>query len=577
MKTYLLLAGVLVTLPVIAQNQKALSTSDATYITHVNLVNVHTGRTDQDQTIVITDQRISAVGPAGKIKPPANAKVIDATGQYAMPGMTDAHIHFFQSGGLYTRPDALNLNAFTPYQEDQQWIKAHLDNTLARYLATGITQVIDVGGPLSNFSIRARTDTMVAAPTTWVTGPLVSTYLPPNLDEKDPPIIKVNTPDEARELVRKQLPFKPDFIKIWYVVRTGQQPEDMLPLITAAIAESHANGLKVAVHATTYVTAKLAVTAGADILVHSVDDQPLDNDLLQLLKDKKVLYIPTLIVMQNYHRVFTQQFNFSAHEFTYADPFMLGSLMDLQHLDSTRITLNYKKVRNKFIVPSKSDSIMLSNLKRVQDAGILIAAGTDAGNIGTHHAASFLPELLAMRQAGLSNREVIRAATINAAKGFGKDKNYGSIEKGKIADILLLPKDPADDLSVLGNITSVIHRGRFFQPTSLIPVTPEILAQQQLNAYNAHDVEAFLAPYSDSVEIYNQTTQKLLMKGKEEMRKGYDQFFKRNPQVHCQVINRIVVGNTVVDQERLTGISQVVNAGAIYIIENKKIRKVYFF
>lgn len=577
MKNYLLLAGALITQPVIAQNKKALPVSDATYITHVNLVNVNTGKTDGDQTIVITGQHIDAVGPSNKIKPPANATIIDGTGQYAIPGMTDAHIHFFQSGGLYTRPDALNLNAFKSYQEDQRWIKAHLDNTLKRYLATGITQVIDVGGPFSNFGIRAHADTMAQSPTVWVTGPLVSTYQPPNLDEKDPPIIKVNTPEEARELVRKQLPFKPDFIKIWDVVLPDQQPESMMPLITAAIAESHANGLKVAVHATTYATAKLAVTAGADILVHSVDDAPLDSELLQLLKNRKILYIPTLIVVQNYYRTFTQQFSFSAHDFNYADPFMLGSLMDLQHLDSTLLPLNYKKVLSRFVIRSKSDSTMLSNLKKAQDAGVLIAAGTDAGNIGTHHAASFLTELLAMRQAGLTNREVIRAATLNAAKGFGKDKDYGSIEKGKMADILLLPKDPAEDLSVLGSINTVIHRGRPFLPSELIAITPEVLVQQQLNAYNAHNIDAFLAPYSDSVEVYNQVTQQLLMKGKTEMRKGYDLFFKRNPQVHCQVLNRIVVDNTVVDQERLTGINQVVNAGAIYIIENKKIRKVYFF
>src|SRR5262245_12902422 len=84
-------------------------------ITHVNVVNVVTQKVDADQTVVTNNDRITLVGPAKKVKAPANAQVIDGTGKYLMPGMTDAHIHFFQSGGLYTRPDALNLNPVYAY------------------------------------------------------------------------------------------------------------------------------------------------------------------------------------------------------------------------------------------------------------------------------------------------------------------------------------------------------------------------------------------------------------------------------------------------------------------------------
>ena len=89
----------------------------------------------------------------------------------------------------------------------------------------------------------------------------------------------------------------------------------------------------------------------------------------------------------------------------------------------------------------------------------MIVSGTDAGNIGTHHASSLLVELLTMKESGLNNWEVLRSTTINAAKGFGKEKEYGSIEKGKIADLLILDKNPADDLNALENIGIVIHRG----------------------------------------------------------------------------------------------------------------------
>lgn len=545
-----------------------------TYITHATLINVNTSKTDPDQTIVIEKDRITATGPSKKIKIPANATVIDASGQFIMPGLTDAHIHFFQSGGLYTRPDGLNLNKVYPYEKDQQWVKNHLSDLMSRYLACGITTVIDVGGPFSNYAIRDKANADTASVTAWVTGPLISTFLPPNLDKTDPPIIKVNTPEEARELVKKQLPYKPDFIKIWYIVLPGQTAESTLPIVQAAIDESHAHGLKVAVHATEYETAKSAVTAGADILVHSVDDKVLDNSMLELLKTKKTVYIPTLIVSENYRRTFTQQFNFTAHDFAYADPFMLGTLIDLKHIPTP---VDYKVARTRYRVPSEKDSMMLVNLKLAEDAGVLVVSGTDAGNIATLHAASFLTELLAMQQAGLSNWEIIRASTINAAKGFGKDKDYGSIEKGKIADLILLEKDPVKDINALADIHTVIHRGKTFYPHQLLAVTPEILVQQQLNAYNAHDIDAFLQPYSDSVALYDQASGKLLMKGKEQVRLRYTDMFSKLTELHCQLENRIVMGNTVIDHEKVTGMRNTpVEAAVVYTIDKGKIVKVYF-
>lgn len=579
---YLLLTATLLAPALTAGAQSSISTttsnSAATLcIAHANVIDVVNNKTLSDQTILIENDRIVQAGPSKKIKVPASAITIDATGKYVMPGMTDAHIHFFQTGGLYTRPDALDLRTVYPYDKDQQWVKDHLGDMMARYLACGITTVADVGGPFSNFSVRDKVNKDPLSTNAWVTGPLISTYLPPNLDEKDPPIVKVTTPAAARELVKKQLPYKPDFIKIWYIVVPGQPAESTLPIVKAAIEESHAHGLKVAVHATEYETAKLAVSAGADILVHSVDDKPFDTGMLQLLKSKQTVYIPTLTVMHGYKRAFTQQFNFPAHDLTYGDPFMLGTLTDLQHIDVNVAKFDYHQLRTQHTVPSAEDTIMLQNLKLAQDAGVNIVAGTDAGNIGTLHASSFFTELKAMQSAGLSNRDILRAATINAAKGFGKDADYGSIDKGKIADLLILDKDPAQDLDALADIKNIVHRGKQIQTSTLLPPTPAVLAQQQLNAYNSRNIEAFLAPYSDSVIIYEHITGKVQMQGKEAMRKRYSAFFERAKTLHCQLVNRIVMGNTVIDQERVTGAGdKPMEAVAVYTIENGKISRVTF-
>jgi hypothetical protein len=356
----------------------------------------------------------------------------------------------------------------------------------------------------------------------------------------------------------------------------GQSAEKTLPIVKATIDESHKNNLKVAVHATEYETAKLAVQAGCDILVHSVDDKLLDVDFLQLLKNKNITYIPTAIVASKYSEVFTQQHRLTAHDFKYANPFMLGTLTDLQHLTAKLVGFDYKKYRTAVHIPSKDDSTILQNLKLVSDAGINVVTGTDAGNIGTQHASSYYVELQAMQQAGMSNAQILKAATINAAKGFGKETEIGSIEKGKWANMLLLNHNPFDSLQFVNDIAFLFNRGILIAPDTLLTVTPEILVQQQLNAYNAGNMEAFLAPYSDSVELY-EFPNTLFAKGKDAMRKTYSSMFDNVKDFHCKLENRIIQGNTVIDHENVTGFGpKALKAIAVYTIAKGKIQKVYF-
>jgi imidazolonepropionase-like amidohydrolase len=545
-------------------------------VTGATFINTADGKLIENAVILVEGDRIKDAGRSGKVKIPAGATIIDATGKWILPGMIDGHIHFFQSGGLYTRPDAVNVSSFYPYEKDQQWIKDNRADLMRRYLACGITSVVDVGGPFSNFDIRTYCNASPLAPNAFVTGPLISTYQPMNLDKIDPPIVKVKNEEEARELVRKQLPFKPDFIKIWYIVLPGQDAAKTLPIVKATIEEAHKNNLKVAVHATEYATAMLAVQAGCDILVHSIDDKPADAAFIELLKAKKITYIPTMIVGQKYRESFTQQHNLSQHDFKYANPFALGTLFDLQHLQGKGLPFDYKKMRAARRVINEEDSLMRISLKLVSAAGINVAAGTDAGNIGTQHGSSYLAELLAMRDAGMSNMQVLAAGTINAARGFGKDSLIGSLEKGKLADFIILDKNPLDDLNNLDFISTVVHRGNIISTDTLLAISPEILVQQQLNAYNNRDIEAFLAPYSDSVEIY-EFPAKLLLKGKEKMRPDYAGMFQRVKALHCKLVNRVVEGNTVIDQESVTGFGpDAFKAIAIYKISKGKIQQVYF-
>ncbi len=109
-----------------------------------------------NSVIVIHDGRISAVGPADAVPIPAGATVIDARGKWIVPGLIDAHVHFFQSGNLYTRPDAADLRAVVPYASEVARNKARLAATFKAYLASGVTSVVDIGGPFLEFRDARR-------------------------------------------------------------------------------------------------------------------------------------------------------------------------------------------------------------------------------------------------------------------------------------------------------------------------------------------------------------------------------------------------------------------------------------
>ncbi|MEL7118576.1 MAG: nuclear transport factor 2 family protein [Bacteroidota bacterium] len=107
-------------------------------------------------------------------------------------------------------------------------------------------------------------------------------------------------------------------------------------------------------------------------------------------------------------------------------------------------------------------------------------------------------------------------------------------------------------------------------------VTPESLAQAQLEAYNNHDIDAFLIPYADSVEIYTFPDQ-LIMKGLDQMRASYGPRFEQQKDLHCKLMNRMVLGNVVIDQEYVTGVpGEPVEVFAIYHIKDEKIVRVTF-
>ncbi len=441
----------------------------------------------RDGRIVMGDAKIAAAGDTKTVSMLKDAHVIDCKGKFILPGYIDTHIHFFQSGDLFTRPDVVDLNSVRPYKDEVAWIKSHLDDTFTRYLRSGITAVVDVGGPFWNFEVRktANTDVQLTiaglaqgsvvtakAPRVAVAGPLISSVSRPELDLGDPPIVKIDTPEQAHEFVRKLAAQNPDLIKIWYIVDKDHPVDSFRPIVRATIEESHAHKIRVAVHATELETARAAVEEGADILVHSVIDKPVDDAFVKLLKDRHIILCPTLVVFERYSRTFSHQLNLTPEEKAWGNPEVIASL------DVTKIPQNKlpDRIKNALAKPDealdrikKTYDVALPNLKTLEDANVTIAAGTDAGNIGTIHGPALFREFQLMKEAGLTPMQILQCATANAAKLFGGEigAHIGKIENGYLADLVILNSNPLDDIAHASDIDTVIKNGVVYSIRSL--------------------------------------------------------------------------------------------------------------
>ena len=439
--------------------------------------------------VIIEGDHITAVGDQAAAISTKGARIIDCKDQFILPGYIDTHVHFFQSGGLFTRPDAVDLTSVRPYKQEGEWIRAHLDETMRRYLRCGITSVVDIGGPIWNFQVRALANSTAKMPRVAVAGPLISSVSRPQLDLGDPPIVKIDTPEQGTKMVQKLAPQKPDYIKIWYIVPPAQPAERITlkpgeggspspasgqsdvervaifrPVVRAVIAEAHRLKLRVAVHATELEAARASVEEGADLLVHSVNDKPVDDAFVKLLKEKGTILTPTLVVFERYGRTFANKLELTPEEKAWGNPEVIASL-DVTKLPPEKVP---DRIKTAMANPQpvldriqQTYDIALKNLKTLQDAGIIIATGTDAGNIGTIHGPAIFREFQLMKQAGLTPMQILQCTTANAAKTFGGDTGakIGSLKPGNYADLVILKSNPLDDIKNTSDIDSVMKNG----------------------------------------------------------------------------------------------------------------------
>jgi len=522
----------IVTLPGATARAQSAQPQRSQPVALVGATLVHPDRpVESDATLLIDDGDIQAVGPSEQVEVPPAARVMDVGGKYVVPGLIDGHIHFFQSGGLYTRPDVLDLQAVRSHAEEMQRIRDRLTDTFRRYLRSGVTSVVDVGGPMWNLEVRARADTMAMAPTVVAAGPLISSVSRPSLSEGDPPIKKITSPKTARDEVRRQVEAGVDLIKIWYIVPSGETPAAYRPVVDATIEAADAAGKRVAVHATQLETARAAIEAGADILVHSVFDAPVDDAFVRLMVENEVLYVPTLMVRERYRETFAGELDLTAIEHRIAQKDVVDSLFDLYTLPDSLVPAGIgQRLRREVGVPS--DTLAMQNLERLHDAGVAIAAGTDAGNIGTPHGPALHREMELMREAGLSPREILRTATAGGAQLMGR-ADRGRLQAGLKADLLVLDANPLADIDHLFALHRVVKSGRVYRPQDLVPRTPREAVGQWINAVNAGDVAGAVDAAADSI-VVGDVLGMDATRGAEAVRSHLTRLFDAAPGLHLE-------------------------------------------
>jgi imidazolonepropionase-like amidohydrolase len=374
-------------------------------------------------TILIRNGRIEAVGPSRSVVVPRGAQTTDLRGKFVLPGLISAHAHVSDVDGL--RPRA--------------YTAANTLRQLGLYARYGVTTVWSLGGEQAP-AFQARDAQSV-----------------PTLDRAriylSGDVITGRTPDEARQAVARVAALKPDVIKIRVDDNLGAATKMTPEVYRAVIDAAHAAGLRVAAHIFYLDDAKDLLRAGADVIAHSVRDREVDEEFLSLMKSRQAAYVPTL----------TREISTFVYESTpafFSDPFFL------KEADAAVVAQLKEPGRQAQFRDSQSAKrykaaleIAKRNLKRISDAGLLVAMGTDAGPFPERFQGYFEHlEMEMMVDAGLTPAQVLRASTTDAARAM-RVEGVGALTPGAWADLLVLNQDPAKDIRNTRQIADVLIAG----------------------------------------------------------------------------------------------------------------------
>lgn len=391
--------------------------------------------------MVITDGRIRYAGTKAKAAVPQGASKIDLTGKYVMPGIINLHGHLGNVKGLV--------------QDPKNYTPENLDANLKTYASYGVTTVVSMGSDQDLILQRRAAQRATGRPKTTriytayrgFTGKAGYPTSAPGM--KGVPF-EVSTRDEVKKDVAILADKKVDIVKIWVDDHFGRESKIPFDLSAAIIEEAHKHGLKVGAHVFYYGDARSLVERGLDALLHSVRDKDVDDAFIATMKKHNAWMAAA---------TFTRELS----AFTYAKPpawlndpfFKRGVTPDVI---KTLSTPGQKAVSAD---PRFETALQVAkrNLKRLVDAGVKYGFGTDTGPPARFPGYFEHLEMEMMAEAGLTPSQIIQAATKNSAEFLGASKDLGTLETGKWADLLVLGRNPLENIKNTRSLETVMIAG----------------------------------------------------------------------------------------------------------------------
>ncbi|HUJ14218.1 MAG TPA: amidohydrolase family protein [Thermoanaerobaculia bacterium] len=430
-------------------------------LTGATLIDGRGGAPVANANVIIRDGKIDCAGSAAQCPVPEGIDVTDVRGMWITPGLIDSHVHFSQTGWADGRPDSLDLRATHPYEQVEADLRMNAERFGRSYVCSGVTSVWDVGGYPWTLHLHDRFENNTEVPHVVAAGPLLSTLdhwlnLPAERQ-----FIFLKDADAARNGVHYLAAEGSKSVKVWFIVTKDLTVEHSVPMVNAAGEEARKAHLPLIVHATGLAEAKAALRAGANVLVHSVQDQPIDQEFIDLAKKNGTILIPTLTVVDGYVRLFRGAADRKAPAVDdpngCVDRGTLARVAETATVDPSLVHAD--RVAARAERAATIDRTAAANLRALVNAGIPIATGTDAGNPLTLHGPAIYAEMDAMQAAGMTPMQVIVASTATASRAMGLSKQVGTIERGKDADLVIVGADPSLDVANFRKIRYVVRSG----------------------------------------------------------------------------------------------------------------------